>query len=291
MNSSAKRLVKKPSLRENRNRRGIPMKRVSKISGFTLIELLVVIAIIAILAGLLLPALAKAKDKALSVKCMSNNKQMQLAWIMYADDFNGVMVPNGAVGAPPNLRWVSGDYMGWSMESPNTNTALLKSGLLAPYLNGQVSVYKCPADKLPALNGERVRSMSMNGHMGTARGGPPLYYTPPNFNPTYRQYAKVSELAAPLIPSKAWVFIDEHPDSINDAYFQVNMSADVFPDVPGSTHNKGAGFSFADGHSEIRRWKNAFTVRPVLKTRIGNIPAGPNNVDLAWLREHTAALK
>lgn len=271
------------------------MKRVSKIYGFTLIELLVVIAIIAILAGLLLPALAKAKDKALGVKCMSNNKQMQLAWIMYADDFNGVMVPNGALGAPANLRWVSDQYMGWGMESANTNIALLKAGLLAPYLSGQVSVYKCPADKFPAQNGERVRSMSMNGQMGAVRGGPPSYYTPPNYNPTYRQYIKVSDLAAPLIPAQAWIFIDEHPNSINDAYFQVNMSGSTFPDLPASTHNKGAGFSFADGHSEIRRWKNPNTIKPVVPgappSGYQNTAAGPNNVDLIWLREHTTALK
>ena len=261
-------------------------------SGFTLIELLVVIAIIAILAGMLLPALSGAKARTLSTQCMSNTRQMMLAWTMYKEDNNDQLVPNAPLGAASSggLFWVNPLFMDWNFSDANTNVAKLKDGLLSRYVADNYKIYKCPGDTVTARNGDRVRSISMNAQVGHVRKllPPPVYITA-NFYPAYRIYSRASDITAPQ-PSNLWIFTDEHPGSINDGYLQISLTTDEFPDVPASNHGKSGAFGFADGHGEIKKWKGLY--RPIRAgVTVASLAAPPNSgelEDLKWIRLRTS---
>ncbi len=254
-------------------------------SAFALLELLVVVAFVVLLASLHLKARGCGSAKARLVECLSNARQLQHAALLYADDHEDVLPPNAPAGAPPSAVWVPSTYVNWQTSAANTNARALTSTLFSQYAGRNFRIYKCPEDTQRALNGDRLRSFSMNSQMGhneTILPGPfPLTYTPPNYNPGWRVFKRTTDFFT-ADPAKLFVFIEEHPDSINDGYFQVNMGAQDFPSVPGSNHDGAGTLSFADGHVEPRAWE---TRPPVKKISIANISASSN--DWQWLTART----
>jgi prepilin-type N-terminal cleavage/methylation domain-containing protein/prepilin-type processing-associated H-X9-DG protein len=277
------------------------MKRTeNRWNAFTLIELLVVIAIIAILAAMLLPALGMAKIKAQGIGCMNNTRQLMMAWRLYVEENRDILpfayVEDNPANKNYKYAWVHG-----ILNYDNGNTAnwdadsTIKQGAIWPFCGNSVSIYKCPADKVtvtPASGPwrgqtiQRVRSNSMNSWMGMNEGGWTWFG-----GPEFRKYLKMSDIIAPG-PSSTWVLLDEHPDSMNDGFFCVDMNGYPnpaqarFPDLPGSFHNKAAGIAFADGHSEIHKWKDPRTMPPVRRQGPPDVSQA-NNPDVVWMWDHT----
>ena len=245
--------------------------RNSRAQGFTLIELLVVIAIIAVLAAMLLTALKAAQERGRAIQCMSNTRQLVLGWIMYYGDNDDRLINNGK---SPN--WVAGSML-WGNNADNIDSSILidpKQSLMANYVKSP-GVYKCPSDTRPAANGDRVRSVSMNGALGnntpTVQGifpQPPgrCYYGSgcPCLAPFTSGATKISDLITPG-PADVFVILDEQADSLSavngDATFAFDPGAspaggEYWRDLPGSYHNGACSLSFADGHSEIHKWTN-----------------------------------
>jgi prepilin-type processing-associated H-X9-DG protein len=230
--------------------------------------------------------------KAYATQCRSNLKQIQLGALMYKEDSNGYLLPNAPSnwGLPAGAKsWVDANSVeGWGALDGNTNRSLYTSALLAPYVVNQLGVYKCPADNIPSANGPRVRSYSMNGQMGA------VYITDHNLDVGARQYVKETDLLRP-VPSEAWIFADENPDSLQDGYLEVDSISGGFPDIPAAYLGGACGFSFADGHVEIHKWMTSvltsIVVVPPKVVHSPSVSGGTQNVDWMWYAQRSAAPK
>ncbi len=262
--------------------------------GFTLIELLVVIAIIAILAALLLPALAKARQHAHRIKCLNNQRQLAITGVLYSTDNNEALVPNGAqqpANAQREILWVLGDYH--SFVSALTNDIYLldpKYAAFARYLKTK-GVYKCPSDSTTyVLNQGRpvpqIRSCSLNVYLAPNAG------VSQHISSRYRVFWKSTDI---LAPANTFTFMDVTPQNLCTPAFIVLMPGtayDQFFHFPATHHNRGGVLSFADGHAEAHRWRDQRTIRTAaLGVKIGHDIVSPRNPDLAWIQERTTVIK
>ena len=269
-------------------------------AGFTLIELLVVISIIAVLMGILMPALSTAKKMAQSISCTSNLRSLMVAWRMYADgnDDKLLAAESGLAGRP---NWFSGglsyssDPVNWDIENDMTNSPLWS------YVGRNPKIFKCPADMAKVTNSlggtvKRVRSNSMSQVFG--RGG----WLDKTYNEGQQVWRTYSKLSTIINPVKTWVFVDEHPDSINDAAFAnactgatSELRAQII-DFPANYHNGACGFSFADGHAVVHKWTGSkIKDAPLFYGMDGglqlNVPAETSWEDVMWMAENTTVKK
>ena len=268
--------------------------RKNRTPAFTLIELLVVIAIIAILAALLLPALNGAKGKAHRAQCISNVRQLAVAWEVYTDDNNGRLVANG-YGTPSTLGetklWVLGSTHKFIADEWEhfTNVNYLINDEYAAFANyvKAAGVYKCPADRSTFGGLPKLRSYGLNSWLNWEQpeGGGEFYQSTTHVN--FRKHADVAKAN----PSGLLQFVDVAPNWLCHSAFGVAMSG-YYYQLPSTEHAGSGVLSFTDGHVEAHRWRDAYTLRAAKEEFVThlNLAFTPNQ-DLIWLRECATVLK
>jgi prepilin-type processing-associated H-X9-DG protein len=272
-----------------------------------------VVAIVAVLAAILLPALAGARERSRGIYCLNNTRQLTLVWQLYADEHEGALPYNMRMSGSPSPisastvpastnNWVN-NVMTWDLSSDNTNLATITQASLGSYAADVTGIYHCPSDRvLSAVQRaagwtQRIRSYSMNAMVGDP--GPSLVNGRNVNNPGYRQFLKLDQIPH---PTEVFVFLDEHPDSIDDGYFintdssggysQNSVTINEWMDLPASYHNGGAAISFADGHATMHQWVNASTLAPVVPYEANlpfQVPATASTSegsDFEWLLDH-----
>jgi type II secretory pathway pseudopilin PulG len=285
-----------------------PMGEACGGRGFAAIELLVVIAVLAMLTAMLVPALSRGRDRALTAQCLSNKRQLAMACQMYSAENNNYLVPTAPVAAQSpdlsrNYGWCPGQ-VSWAASRWNIDADAYRVTVLGPYVQN-VMVYKCPGDTIPSDNGDRIRSISMNpalvGDLEAAIG-PTQFAQLQNMLSGYQLFKKMSDLGV-IGVANIWVFCDESMYTLNDGYLQCNLrpvGSPGYPDVPAAYHGGGNCFSFADGHGEFKKWQCVYTVaqfgllnvpyaKDVKEPGSGNSQdASALDVDWRWLRAHTS---
>jgi prepilin-type N-terminal cleavage/methylation domain-containing protein/prepilin-type processing-associated H-X9-DG protein len=268
------------------------MKRVAArdAPGFTLIELLTVVGIIALLAGLLVPAILLGREKSRTARCLSNHRQMAIAWTVYAGDHDDRLVPNpdSTLEEGQGYGWVVGHLRMGPLAAGTEVMGDPRVSLLAPYIKN-VKVYKCPGDE-----SEFVRSVAMNCRMNPTRyDGDPAWVG--GLGTNYVNFRRLSDIQR---SSEMLVIMDERSDSINDSYFAIDMSNTGTPsgqgtprpymiiDFPGDYHGGGMAASFADGHVRVHRWKDHVRRTPLGQAQ-ARVSAGPSDQDVKWLQDHS----
>ena len=269
--------------------------------GFTLLELLVVVALLVLWLTMLVPGFARTASSGRSTQCLNNHRQLAAAWAMYAADNADKLIYNTGVQetaveiANGTYRNWANNNMDWTASTLNTNLGLLRVGLFPPYLNSNTAVYKCPSDNYvsppqAALGWTtRARSISMNAYMGPYSIN--IWREGNVFFAKHRQFLRSGSIPK---PASLFLFVDDHPDSINDGYFLNDAdpaTLNYWGDLPGSLHNGGCSFSFPDGHADIVLWHSSVTRLPVLcAVGFPEFPfsaANAGRLDRDWITSHT----